>query len=144
MRKNLTSHFSHSFQMDDRSWSLCRVSIKSLYNLKNILQRQLMRYLNQICSMYSVVIKAFNHIVFVYFRYPVNERYIVKSTPKKWLLLKKRHNRCLLNYVVKIFNIYSLFCSNFYIFVFSFAFVINVLNWKKLGQDTWNIQMLWD
>lgn len=32
-----------------------------------------MRYLNQICSMYSVVVKVFNHIVFVYFRYPVDK-----------------------------------------------------------------------
>lgn len=56
-----------------------RLSIKSFYNLKNILQRQLMRYLNQIFfSMYSVLIKIFNHIGFVYFRYPGNERGTVK------------------------------------------------------------------
>lgn len=38
-----------------------------------------MRYLNQIFfSMYSVLIKIFNHIGFVYFRYPGNERGTVK------------------------------------------------------------------
>lgn len=32
-----------------------------------------MRYCNQICSMHSVAIKDFNHNVYMYFRYPVDE-----------------------------------------------------------------------
>lgn len=32
-----------------------------------------MRYLNEICTTYSVVIKGFNHIEFVYLEYPVDE-----------------------------------------------------------------------
>uniref|UniRef100_A0A672ZG45 RNA helicase n=1 Tax=Sphaeramia orbicularis TaxID=375764 RepID=A0A672ZG45_9TELE len=48
-------------------WSACicqfyRVSTKSLYNLKNVLPKLLMRDVYHICSMYSVVIKVFNHI----------------------------------------------------------------------------------
>ena len=46
------------------------VSIKSLYNFKNLLQRQLTRYVRQVCSMYSVVIKIF---VTLHFRYSVDE-----------------------------------------------------------------------
>ena len=42
------------------------VSLKSLYNIKNLLQRRLMRYLRQICSMYSVVIKVFIALHFAY------------------------------------------------------------------------------
>lgn len=37
-----------------------------------------MRDLNQICSMYSAVIKVFNHITFAHFRSPVDERRSVK------------------------------------------------------------------
>ena len=51
-----------------------RVSIKTLYNLKDILQRQLMSYLSQISSMSSVVIRVFNNVAFVYFRHLVDER----------------------------------------------------------------------
>ena len=43
-----------------------------------------MRYLGQICSMYSVVIKVF---VTLHFRYPVDEQDTVK-----WLLLERRHS----------------------------------------------------
>jgi hypothetical protein len=41
------------------SQTFIKSSIKSLYNFKNILQRQLMRYLHQICCMYVAVIKVF-------------------------------------------------------------------------------------
>ena len=50
---------SHSTNFQTVLFSKYRVSIKSLYNFKNLLQRQLMRYLHQISSMYSVVIKVF-------------------------------------------------------------------------------------
>lgn len=43
---------------------------------------------------YSITINVFNHIAFVYFRYPVDEIDTVICTPKKWLLLKKRYNVC--------------------------------------------------
>ena len=42
----------------------------SVYNFKNLLQRQSMRYLRQICSMYSVVIEV---SITLHFRYPVDE-----------------------------------------------------------------------
>ena len=51
-------------------WSIYRVSIKSLYNFKNLLQQQLMRYLHQICSTYSVIIKVF---ITLHFRYLMNK-----------------------------------------------------------------------
>lgn len=53
-----------------------------------------MRYLNLICSMYSIVIKFVKHIAIVYFLYPVDERVTVKGTAKIWPLLNKRHNAC--------------------------------------------------
>ena len=54
------------------------VSIKSLYNFKNLLHRQLMRHLRQTCFMYSVVIKV---SITLRFRYPVDEWDTVKRTP---------------------------------------------------------------
>lgn len=37
-----------------------------------------MRYLNQICFIYTLVINVFNYIALMYFRYTVNERGTVK------------------------------------------------------------------
>ena len=56
--------------------------MKSLYNLKKLLQRQLMGCFYQICSMYSVIIKVFNHIASVFFIYPVDGRGSVQLNPQ--------------------------------------------------------------
>lgn len=50
-----------------------------------------MIYINQIWSMYLVVIKDFNRIMFVYFKYFVDEKRTVKRTPKM-ATPQERHN----------------------------------------------------
>lgn len=42
----------------------------------------------------QVVLKDFNHIAFVSFSYSLDKTATVKLIPKKWLLLKKKHNMC--------------------------------------------------
>lgn len=48
----------------------------------------------QICSLYSVMIRDFNHDAFVAFRRSADGISSVKRNPKNWLLLKKRHSVC--------------------------------------------------
>ena len=61
--------------------------MKSLYNFKNLLQRQMMKYLHQICSMYSVVIK-----VFITLHFRLMNKILLNELITKWLLLKKTHS----------------------------------------------------
>ena len=65
------------------------VSIKSLYNCKNLLQRQLRRYLRQICSMCLVVIKVF---ITLHFFTLLTNKILLNEPFAKWLLVKRRHN----------------------------------------------------
>ena len=69
--KDFISNFLfNSFHTESPAILQYRVSIKSLCNFKNLLQRQLARYRRQICFMYSVVIKV---SITLHFRYPVDE-----------------------------------------------------------------------
>ena len=61
--------------------------MKSLYNFKNLSQRQLMKYLHQNCSIYSVVIK-----VFITLRFRLINKILLNELITEWLLLKRRHS----------------------------------------------------
>ena len=61
--------------------------MKSLYIFKNLSQRQLMKYLHQNCSMYSVVIK-----VFITLRFRLINKILLNELITKWLLLKRSHS----------------------------------------------------
>lgn len=79
-----------------KNWGSISSNIQVVHkvSLKFKEERQLMRHLDQSCSMCSVVIKVFSHVAVAYFRYPIDKRGYIKWTPKKWLLHKERLNVC--------------------------------------------------